>query len=60
MKLIHIEYLVRINELLDPFSPFLELSPLAAEEMYQGKVPGAGIVTGIGRVNGYVLFPLLL
>ncbi|GAA5829484.1 hypothetical protein JCM3766R1_001117 [Sporobolomyces carnicolor] len=42
----------RIDELLDPFSPFLELSPLAAEEMYGGKVPGAGIVTGIGRVNG--------
>ncbi|GAA5998213.1 hypothetical protein JCM5350_000549, partial [Sporobolomyces pararoseus] len=41
-----------IDELLDPFSPFLELSPLAAEEMYGGKVPGAGIVTGIGRVNG--------
>ncbi|GAA6060723.1 hypothetical protein JCM10212_003344 [Sporobolomyces blumeae] len=42
----------RIDELLDPFSPFLELSPLAAEGMYDGKVPGAGIVTGIGRVNG--------
>ncbi|GAA5881440.1 hypothetical protein JCM16303_005650 [Sporobolomyces ruberrimus] len=42
----------RIDELLDPFSPFLELSPLAAENMYGGRVPGAGIVTGIGRVNG--------
>ncbi|GAA6052056.1 hypothetical protein JCM3770_002343 [Rhodotorula araucariae] len=42
----------RIDALLDPFSPFLELSALAAEGMYDGKVPGAGIVTGIGRVNG--------
>ncbi|GAA6013063.1 hypothetical protein JCM11491_000957 [Sporobolomyces phaffii] len=42
----------RIDELLDPFSPFLELSPLAAEEMYGGNVPGAGMVTGIGKVNG--------
>lgn len=38
--------------MLDPFSPFLELSALAAEGMYDGKVPAAGIVTGIGRVNG--------
>ncbi|BGP38865.1 hypothetical protein JCM10449v2_002803 [Rhodotorula kratochvilovae] len=42
----------RIDALLDPFSPFLELSALAAEGMYDGKVPGAGMVTGIGRVNG--------
>ncbi|GAA6000290.1 uncharacterized protein JCM10292_004072 [Rhodotorula paludigena] len=42
----------RIDALLDPFSPFLELSSLAAEGMYDGKVPGAGMVTGIGRVNG--------
>lgn len=42
----------RIDALLDPFSPFLELSALAAEGMYDGKVPAAGIVTGIGRVNG--------
>lgn len=42
----------RIDALLDPFSPFLELSALAADGMYDGKVPAAGIVTGIGRVNG--------
>ena len=42
----------RVDVLLDPGSPFLELSPLAAEEMYGGKAPGAGVVTGIGRVSG--------
>lgn len=42
----------RIERLLDPGSPFLELSPLAAWEMYDGEAPGAGIVTGIGRVSG--------
>jgi 3-methylcrotonyl-CoA carboxylase beta subunit/propionyl-CoA carboxylase len=42
----------RIDRLLDPGSPFLELSPLAAWEMYDGEAPGAGIVTGIGRVSG--------
>ena len=42
----------RIDALLDPGSPFLELSPLAAWEMYDGEAPGAGIVTGIGRVSG--------
>jgi 3-methylcrotonyl-CoA carboxylase beta subunit len=42
----------RIRALLDPGSPFLELSPLAAEGMYEGAAPGAGLVTGIGRVNG--------
>jgi 3-methylcrotonyl-CoA carboxylase beta subunit len=42
----------RIRALLDPGSPFLELSPLAAEGMYDGAAPGAGLVTGIGRVNG--------
>jgi acetyl-CoA carboxylase carboxyltransferase component len=40
----------RIDRLLDAGSPFLELSPLAAWEMYAGQAPGAGIVTGIGRV----------
>ena len=39
----------RIELLLDPGSPFLELSPLAAFGMYDGQAPGAGIVTGIGR-----------
>jgi acetyl-CoA carboxylase carboxyltransferase component len=42
----------RINRLLDPGSAFLELSPLAAWEMYDGDAPCAGIVTGIGRVSG--------
>ena len=42
----------RIDALLDPGSPFLALSPLAAWEMYDGEAPAAGIVTGIGRVEG--------
>jgi 3-methylcrotonyl-CoA carboxylase beta subunit len=42
----------RVDSLLDPGSPFLELSPMAAHGMYDGQVPGAGIITGIGRVVG--------
>ena len=42
----------RIERLLDAGSPFLELSPLAASDMYDGDAPAAGIVTGIGRVSG--------
>jgi 3-methylcrotonyl-CoA carboxylase beta subunit len=42
----------RIRALLDPGSPFLELSALAAHGMYEGQAPGAGVVTGIGRVHG--------
>ncbi len=42
----------RIDRLLDPGSPFLELSPLAATGLYDDDAPGAGIVTGIGRVEG--------
>jgi 3-methylcrotonyl-CoA carboxylase beta subunit/propionyl-CoA carboxylase len=42
----------RIERLLDPGSPFLELSPLASWDMYEGEAPGAGLVTGIGRVSG--------
>jgi acetyl-CoA carboxylase carboxyltransferase component len=42
----------RIEALLDPHTPFLELSPLAAWDMYDGDAPSAGIVTGIGRVSG--------
>ena len=42
----------RVNHLLDPGSPFLELSPLAAHGMYGGDAPGAGIITGVGRVSG--------
>ena len=42
----------RVDTLLDPGSPFLELSPLAADGMYDGEAPGAGIITGVGRVAG--------
>lgn len=42
----------RIDKLLDPGSAFLELNPLAAWEMYAGEAPGAGLVTGIGRISG--------
>jgi len=42
----------RIDRLIDPGSPFLELGTLAAWDMYGGEAPGAGIVTGIGRVSG--------
>ncbi|WP_406266552.1 methylcrotonoyl-CoA carboxylase [Nocardia sp. NBC_00881] len=42
----------RVDQLLDPGSPFLELSPLAATGMYGDESPGAGIITGIGRVSG--------
>jgi acetyl-CoA carboxylase carboxyltransferase component len=42
----------RIERLLDPGSPFLEVSPLAAWDMYDNDAPGAGMVTGIGRVSG--------
>jgi 3-methylcrotonyl-CoA carboxylase beta subunit len=42
----------RLNALLDPGSPFLELSQLAAYQVYEDNVPGAGIITGIGRVAG--------
>src|SRR6476619_4625655 len=42
----------RIERLLDPGSPFLELSPLAAFGMYANAAPRAGILTGIGRIAG--------
>ncbi|CAK5262489.1 unnamed protein product [Mycena citricolor] len=43
----------RLSLLLDPHTPFLELSPLAAHDVYPGQdVPGAGLITGIGRVRG--------
>ncbi len=42
----------RIDRLLDPDSAFLELSALAAWDMYEGQAPGAGIVTGIGVIEG--------
>jgi 3-methylcrotonyl-CoA carboxylase beta subunit len=42
----------RVMNLIDPGSPFLELSPLAAFGMYDGDIHAAGIITGIGRVEG--------
>jgi acetyl-CoA carboxylase carboxyltransferase component len=42
----------RIDRLLDDGSPFLELSPLAAWDLYDNEAPAAGVVTGIGRVSG--------
>jgi len=42
----------RVEQLLDPGTAFLELSPLAAHEMYGGGAPAAGVVTGIGVVHG--------
>jgi 3-methylcrotonyl-CoA carboxylase beta subunit len=43
----------RIRQLLDPGSPFLELSQLAAYRVYEDLVPSAGLITGIGRVSGH-------
>jgi 3-methylcrotonyl-CoA carboxylase beta subunit len=42
----------RIRKLIDPGTPFLELSALAAHDMYENAAPGAGIVTGVGLVKG--------
>jgi 3-methylcrotonyl-CoA carboxylase beta subunit len=42
----------RVDTLLDPGSPFLELSPLAAMSLYDGDAPAAGIITGVGRISG--------
>jgi 3-methylcrotonyl-CoA carboxylase beta subunit len=42
----------RVERLLDPGSPFLEIGQLAANGLYDDEVPGAGIITGIGRVSG--------
>jgi 3-methylcrotonyl-CoA carboxylase beta subunit len=42
----------RVRGLLDPGAAFLELSPLAADGLYDGQAPGAGIVTGIGPIHG--------
>jgi acetyl-CoA carboxylase carboxyltransferase component len=42
----------RVDRLVDPGAPFLELSPLAANGLYDDEAPGAGIVTGIGTING--------
>ncbi|KAG6903394.1 hypothetical protein C0995_005417 [Termitomyces sp. Mi166 len=42
----------RLGLLLDPHTPFLELSALAAHEVYPEEIPGAGLITGIGRIAG--------
>ena len=42
----------RVTHLLDPGSPFLEIGQLAANGMYRGEAPGAGVIAGIGRISG--------
>ena len=42
----------RVERLVDPGTPFLELSPMAAHNVYDNAAPGAGLITGIGRVAG--------
>jgi 3-methylcrotonyl-CoA carboxylase beta subunit len=42
----------RVEHLVDPGTPFLEFSQLAAHDMYHNAAPGAGVITGIGRVSG--------
>jgi 3-methylcrotonyl-CoA carboxylase beta subunit len=42
----------RVERLLDPGTPFLELSALAANGLYEGDISGAGIITGIGQISG--------
>ena len=42
----------RVQQLLDPGTPFLEVAPLAALNMYDNAAPGAGLIAGIGRVAG--------
>ncbi|GAA4699661.1 carboxyl transferase domain-containing protein [Pseudonocardia yuanmonensis] len=42
----------RVDSLVDPGSPFLELSPLAAHGLYGGDAPAAGMITGVGRIAG--------
>ncbi|BBF93011.1 carboxyl transferase domain-containing protein [Blastochloris tepida] len=42
----------RVMRLIDPGTPFLDLAPLAAFGMYEGDVHGAGVITGIGRIEG--------
>ncbi|MFM7226732.1 MAG: carboxyl transferase domain-containing protein, partial [Betaproteobacteria bacterium] len=42
----------RVNQLLDPGTPFLEFSQLAAFDMYDNAAPAAGVIAGIGRVKG--------
>lgn len=42
----------RVEMLLDPGTPFLELAPLAGLDMYDNAAPGGGVIAGIGRVSG--------
>jgi 3-methylcrotonyl-CoA carboxylase beta subunit len=42
----------RVTRLLDPGAPFLEIGQLAANGMYGGEAPGAGVIAGVGRVSG--------
>src|SRR6476661_8716525 len=42
----------RVERLLDPGAPLLEIGQLAACDMYEGEVPGAGVIAGVGRVSG--------
>src|SRR5687768_11573661 len=42
----------RVEMLLDPDTPFLEVAPLAATDMHNNDAPGAGLIAGIGRVAG--------
>ncbi len=42
----------RVERLLDPGSPFLEIGQLAANDLYDGEIPGAGLICGIGRISG--------
>ena len=42
----------RVQMLLDPGTPFLEVAPLAALNMYNNDAPSSGVIVGIGRVNG--------
>ena len=48
----NVRILTRLALLLDPHTPFLELSQLAAHDVYGESVPAAGLITGIGRVSG--------
>ena len=50
----------RIERLIDPDTAFLELSPLAAFDVYEDDVPAAGIVTGVGRVAGQEVIVAML
>ena len=42
-------WVFRVNALIDPASPFLEICPLAGHDVYPDPLPGAGLVTGIGE-----------